>query len=29
MNQIEKDGDEYEINIKSAEINGVAIKVSK
>jgi hypothetical protein len=29
MHQIEKDGDEYEINIKSAEINGVAIKVSK
>jgi len=29
MHQIEKDGDEYEINIKSAEINGVIIKVSK
>lgn len=29
MNQTEKDGDEYEINIRSAEINGVAIKASK
>lgn len=29
MHQIEKDGDEYEINIKSAEINGTAIKASK
>jgi hypothetical protein len=28
MNQIEKDGDEYEINIKSAEINGITIKAS-
>jgi hypothetical protein len=28
MHQIEKDGDEYEINIKSAEINGIAIKSS-
>jgi len=29
MHQIEKEGDEYEINITSAEINGVSIKVSK
>ena len=25
MNQIEKNGDEYEINIKSAEVNGLSI----
>lgn len=29
MNQVEKNGDEYEINIKSAKINGVAIKALK
>jgi len=29
MSQIEDDGDEYEINIKSAEINGITIKSSK
>jgi len=29
MNQVEKDGDEYEIKIKSAEINGITIKTSK
>ena len=29
MYQIEKDGDEYEINIKSAEVNGITIKASK
>ena len=29
MNQVEKDGDEYEINIQSAEINGVVIKASE
>jgi len=28
MNQVEKDGDEYEINIKEAEINGTQIKPS-